>query len=194
MPLVRIKRMGNQFLSCGIMLRPPAKLIDKPNIKRLCPKLVPGQVVELPEDHNALNQDCIEIVRKVQDDEILRPWVFDNPEDALMANPSKSRLSHDDIVSGLAMAEGAVANADEHREKARAKKLKKAERETEFDEDEDGEPDIDPNENLKRSGNRQRAEVYEDAKPVARSRPAPAPEPEVPAAEAKVGRRTRNRG
>ena len=165
MPLARIKRFGNQFASCGVPVRPPEHLVGRSGIKRLCPKLVPGQVIDLPEDHTLFNQEAIEIVRRVAPDEILRPWVFSSADAAVMANPSKRRLSHDQIMGGLAMADGALQNADRHREAMRKRKAKEAAME---DEPDDGEEiELEPEERIvKRSQNREAAEVYEDAKAV----------------------------
>ncbi len=106
---VRIKRMGKQWASCGIPVSPPENMRSNPGIKRLCPKLVPGQVIEVPDTHNLLNQDCVEIVRRLEPDEFLRPWVFRSAEDATMANPTKSRMGAQAIANGLNLAEGAQA-------------------------------------------------------------------------------------
>ncbi len=119
----RIKRMGKQWAACGVPVYPPPHLQGKASAKRLCPKLVPGQVIEVPEDHNLLNQDCVEGVRRVERDEFIRPWSFTSAEDALMANPSKSRLGADQIAAGLNLAAGARdkgRKALEAREAARA--------------------------------------------------------------------------
>lgn len=105
---VRIKRMGKYWASCGVPVSPPADRKGDPMMKRLCPKLVPGQVIEVPEDHNLLNQECVEIVRGLERDEFMRPWVFPTAEAAIMADPSKSMLTADAIASGLALAEGAT--------------------------------------------------------------------------------------
>lgn len=107
MVLARIRRMGKQWASCGIPVRPPEHLLSNPTIKRRCPKLVPGQVIEVPRDHNLLNQDAVEIVRKVERDEFKRPWVFSSAEAAAMADPTRSRMGADQIAAGLALAEGA---------------------------------------------------------------------------------------
>lgn len=103
----RIRRMGGQWASCGVPVSPPDHLHGNPSAKHLCPKLVPGQVIEVPDDHNLLNQACVEIVRGLEKDEFLRPWVFPSAEAALLADPSKSHLGADQIASGLALAEGA---------------------------------------------------------------------------------------
>lgn len=105
--MARIKRMGKQFASCGVPVTPPPHLKGKASAKRLCPKLVPGQVITVPEDHNLLNQDAIEIVRRIEKDEFARPWAFKSAEEALLANPSKSRLGADQIAAGLNLAAGA---------------------------------------------------------------------------------------
>lgn len=110
MVLARIKRFGNQWASCGVPVRPPEDMVGRQSTKRLCPKLVPGQVIKIPEDHNLLNQECVEIVRKVAHDEFIRPWVFANAEQATMANPTKSRLGATQIAMGLNMAIGAAEN------------------------------------------------------------------------------------
>lgn len=204
MPLVRIKRFGNQFASCGIAIRPPENRAYEPGIKRLCPKLVPGQVVELPENHNALNQECIEVVKKVRDDEILRPWVYRNAEHALQGNPFKAKFSPDDIAEGLAMAKGAVDNADKYREKARVKAERKADAETYDDDgdddgeelvDDDGEEVIDDSDdaNARRASNRETADVYKGAKPVTRSVSKVQDDPEPPAPPQPSQRRRRAR-
>ncbi len=107
MVMARIKRMGKQWASCGVPVRPPEDRIHEANIKRLCPKLVPGQVIKVPSDHNLLNQDCVEIVRRVENDEFMRPWVFKSADEATLANPTKSRLGAAQIAMGLNMAAGA---------------------------------------------------------------------------------------
>lgn len=164
MPLFRIKRMGKQFASCGIPVYPPVDMLGEPGLKRRCTKLVPGQVIDLPADHNLANQECIEQVRRVQPDEILRPWVFATPDEAMAANPNKSKLTHSQIVDGLAMAEGAISNADKNREKTRA--IRDAEEGEELEIEElESEARI-----ARRAQNRQRQDVYEDAKPVAETR------------------------
>ena len=99
--------MGDIHAVSGITVRPPEDRVHEPGIKYLCPKLVPGQVIEVPEGHNLLNQKGIERVRHPERDEFLRPWVFDNAQDAKMANPNKSRLGADAIASGLALTQGA---------------------------------------------------------------------------------------
>lgn len=156
MPLARIKRFGNQFASCGIPVRPPADLVGQSGIKRRCPKLVPGQVINLPEDHTLFDQDCIEIVRRVGHDEILRPWVFATADEAMRANPNKQRLTHDQIEGGLTMAQGAIDNAERNRAKAKAAV-------EEFDVGEELE---DERTVRARSRNRVSEDIYDDAKPV----------------------------
>lgn len=104
----RIRRMGKNWASCGVPVSPPLELRRDPSMTQLCPKLVPGQVIEVPEDHNLLNQECVEIVRGLERDEFMRPWVFPTAEAAIMADPSKSMLTADAIASGLALAEGAT--------------------------------------------------------------------------------------
>lgn len=104
----RIRRMGKNWASCGVPVSPPIEMRRDPSMTQLCPKLVPGQVIEVPEDHNLLNQECVEIVRGLERDEFMRPWVFPTAEAAIMADPSKSMLTADAIASGLALAEGAT--------------------------------------------------------------------------------------
>lgn len=164
MPLVRIKRMGKQWATCGIQIRPPEDMIGSPGIKRRCTKLVPGQVVDLPKDHTIWNQgELIEQVRRVMPDEILRPWVFPTADAALAANPTKARLTHDQIQQGLVMAEGAIDNADYHREKARKERAGEADNEP----DEDDYIELEPEEKTaRRAKNRQTQDVYEDARPI----------------------------
>lgn len=144
--LARIKRFGNQFASCGVPLRPSNGLRVA---KALCPKLVPGQVVELPEDSNTLMQDCIEVVRKVQSDEILRPVVFRTPEEAVMADPSRSGMRVDDIRAALQFAEGAKLNRRKFRQ----------------GEDADLPDELSDDENARRSQNRMLREEKEAATP-----------------------------
>ncbi len=175
MPLARIKRFGNQFASCGIPVRPPENLVGSPGIKRRCPKLVPGQVIELPDDHTLFDQECIEIVRRVGHDEIKRPWVFATADDAMRANPNKARLSHDQIQNGLLMAEGAIEHADLNREKTRKQNAKRQPAE-EFDGEE---IELEPEEKVsQRSRNRHAADIYEDAEPVNDDEDGEAPEAE----------------
>lgn len=138
----RIKRMGKQWAACGVPVYPPPHLQGKASAKRLCPKLVPGQVIEVPANHNLLNQDCVEIVRRVERDEFLRPWAFTSAEDALMANPSKSRLGADQIAAGLNLAAGArdkgrKALAEREAAREEAARLEREERMTGGRADED---------------------------------------------------------
>src|SRR5258705_1914184 len=115
MPLVRIRRMGDQWISCGVFFPRP------PGVHRtLCPKLVHGQVMEVPDDHEILNYEhLIEVVAKPAKDEFLRPLVFDTPENALMADPSVSGVGIEAIQQHVAMVAGAV----KHRRKQRAELL-----------------------------------------------------------------------
>lgn len=108
--LVRIRRMGNQWATCGIGVRPPEHLVGDKRMKSLCPKLVPGQCRRLPRNHPILkpqNSELVEIVSRPRADEFECPWVFDTAEDAVRANPSKSHLSADQIAEALALTEGA---------------------------------------------------------------------------------------
>lgn len=170
-----------------------------PSMKRRCPKLVPGQVIELPANHNLARQPSIEIVRRVEKDEVLRPWVYDSAEDAVIGNPNKSRLSPDQIEAGLSMSAGAIANREsEYTERQKARSATKPvldhvdEPEDEddetgsVDEPEDDEEDESEDEeaNAKRSRNRATPDVYKDAKPIVED------EPEVKPA-VRRGRRSR---
>lgn len=138
MVMVRIKRMGKQWASCGVPVSPPENRKGDANIKKLCPKLVPGQVITLPRDHNLLNQDCVEVVRGVGKDEFRRPWVFRSADEAAMANPTKSRLGPDQIAMGLNMAAGAVVKGREKLEaRAEARRLAEADQPYHDDEDDD---------------------------------------------------------
>ena len=118
----RIKRMGKQFATCGIPVRPPRGMEKRPGIKYLCPRLVPGQVIELPEDHNLFNQDSIEVVRRLEPDEFLRPWVFATAEQATLADPSKANLAVDAIRAALSMAQ---SNAEQQRAAHKLREAKK---------------------------------------------------------------------
>jgi len=100
--------MGDQFATCGIGIRPPDDRINESGINELCPKLVPGQVVEVPEGHNIINQASIEIVQRIEKDEILRPIVFPDGETADMADPSKRKLGIEAIRERMAMLTSAV--------------------------------------------------------------------------------------
>lgn len=128
MPLVRIRRMGDQWSSCGVFFTLPAG-VKYP----ICPKLVPGQVMEVPEGHELLECDLIETVRKPAKDEFIRPMVFRTVEDAVMADPSKSKLGIEAIRQGIALISSAVETAQARR----AKTLAVLEDEQDEDEDED---------------------------------------------------------
>lgn len=110
MPLIRIRRLGDHFISCGVFFAPPPG--TRPD---LCPKLVPGQVMEVPDDHQLLVDEkadaLVEVVRRPAKDEFLRPIVFDTPEAAWMADPSHSGMHADQIREGLALMEAAKASA-----------------------------------------------------------------------------------
>jgi len=137
--LLRIKRFDKAWATCGIGIVPPPGMAHDPRMKRLCPKLVPGQVIELPVNHPLVKKRCklVEEVDGPEKDEFIRPWVFHSAEEAAMANPSKSRLGPQQILDGLTLREGAVKNAPIHREKAR-----KAAKE-QFDRPDDGYGDPD---------------------------------------------------
>jgi hypothetical protein len=150
---IRIKRFGKNWATCGVGVRPPENLVGDPRMKRLCPKLVPGQVIELPADHSLLTQrKLIERVDGPEHDEFMRPWVFKTAADAGMANPSKSRLGVDQIMTGLALADGAINN--QGRKKAARDAAKEAE-----DYDDEPQPDFEDEVEL---------EELEDEKTVAK--------------------------
>lgn len=138
--LIRIKRFGNQWATCGVGIMPPNGRESEDGIWDICPKLVPGQVVELPEDHDLITDpntgdmnELIEIVQRPAKDEIIRPWVFKSSEDAILADPVRGNRNIDEIRAGLAMTQSAIENAPKHRKKARK------EREDAEPEDEDAE-------------------------------------------------------
>jgi hypothetical protein len=107
--MVRIRRMGEQWATCGIGIRPPESETRNPSMKGRCAKLVPGQVVELPRGHSILrNSKLVEIVDEPAEDEFLRPWVFSSIEAAHQADPSLSHMSAENIASALALTEGAA--------------------------------------------------------------------------------------
>lgn len=143
---VRLRRMLKQWASCGMTLRPPEHLVGTPGIKALCPKLVPGQVVELPMDHPILkegNRDRIEIVVGPARDEVVRPWVYTTVEAAVAGNPSKARHGDAAVLESATLTEAAIENAPKRRKKAQAKAAKAAEELTEddfADDDEDALP------------------------------------------------------
>lgn len=170
--LVRIRRMGDQWATCGIGLLPPSNMMGDPSMKRRCAKLVPGQVVRLPDDHPTLqNTKLVEIVTGLDDDEFMRPWVFSSAEAAKAADPSLSGMSAEHIAAGLAHTEGATFTQREalrKREDAkRAERLKPAadedfdlDREEDSSEEELDEEALRPiseRERDRRSGNRVRA-------------------------------------
>jgi hypothetical protein len=156
MVMARIRRMGKNWASCGVPVSPPPELAGNPRAKRLCPKLVPGQVITVPSNHNLLNQPCVEIVRSLERDEFHRPWAFPTAEAATLANPSKSRQGADQIAAGLALAEGAqekgrkaLAEREASAARAELSDRRKASVEDEDDishngPDEDGEDDYVP--------------------------------------------------
>jgi hypothetical protein len=119
--LLRIKRFGKEWATCGIGITPPPGTAHDPRMKRLCPKLVPGQVIELPVSHPLVKKRCklVEEVDGPEKDEFIRPWTFHSAEEAAIANPSKSRLGPEQILNGLTLRDGAINNAPVRREKAR---------------------------------------------------------------------------
>jgi hypothetical protein len=106
MPLIRIRRMGGHFLTCGMNIGTPPG-VDHVSVSGRCPQIVPGQLVEVPDDHWTLDSPLLEIVRRPQADEFVRPWVFDSAESAVKANPSTSNLTVDQIREMLDMVDGA---------------------------------------------------------------------------------------
>jgi hypothetical protein len=120
---LRIKRFGKEWATCGIGITPPPGMAHDPRMKRLCPKLVPGQVIELPVSHPLVKKRCklVEEVDGPEKDEFIRPWTFHSAEEAAKGNPSKSRLGPQQILDGLTLRDGAIQNAPVRREKARAK-------------------------------------------------------------------------
>lgn len=165
----RIKRFGSSWATCGVGVRPPENLVGDPRMKRLCPKLVPGQVIELPATHSLLKQrKLIEIVDEPDHDEFIRPWVFHSAEEAAMSNPSKSRLGPQQILDGLNLSEGAKSNQERKLEERReAREMDEGpDRETLFNK-QHGEPDYDDeDENDRRASNRVSRKVKEEAQPV----------------------------
>ena len=161
---LRIKRFGKEWATCGIGVIPPAGQAHDPRMKKLCPKLVPGQVIELPVTHPLVKKRnrLVEEVDGPEKDEFLRPWVFHSAEEAAMANPSKSRLGPAQILDGLTMRAGAIENAPKHRRKAREKMAKEfggktpseLEQEPEPVYDEDDAPMESPEQVAKRAQNR----------------------------------------
>ena len=107
---VRIRRMDLQWSTCGIGIMPPPERRGEEGILTLCAKLVPGQVVALPANHDLTRHMKCEIVRGPERDEFVRPWVFDSQEHAIMADPSRSQLSASQIADGLNLIAGAVHN------------------------------------------------------------------------------------
>lgn len=104
--LVRIKRMGDAWSTCGIGVR---HLAPKGTPKNVCPKLVPGQVLKIEtEGNNFAQQPHIEIVQKPEHDEFIRPLVFANEQEAFRANPSNGELTEDDFAMGQAMVQTAL--------------------------------------------------------------------------------------
>lgn len=114
---VRIKRMGDQFATIGIGLGVPADVSrdspEFPDVAARAAKLAPGQVVDLPSDHFLIEplHKCLEIVRKPEADEFLRPWVFPDMETAIGANPWKSNMTPEQVEESLALSAGAVDRA-----------------------------------------------------------------------------------
>lgn len=181
--LLRIKRFDKQWATCGVGIVPPPGMAHDPRMKRLCPKLVPGQVIELPVTHPLVKKrsKLVEQVDGPEKDEYVRPWVFHSAEEAALGNPSKSRLGPQQILDGLTLRDGAIENAPKHREKAR----KEAAGKEQFDRPDDGygdpadapEPEyedvrpISEDERVKRSQNRAVREEPEEPEE------APAPRP-----------------
>ena len=177
--LVRIRRMGTQWATCGIGVRPPEDLIGSRGIKAKCPKLVPGQCRRLPRNHPILkpeNSELVEIVSRPRNDEFECPWVFDSAEDAVRANPSKSHLSADQIAEGLALSEGAQVNQRKRlaeRERAAREVYEdetplKIRRDDDEDEDEleDDGDGLNEDVNARRSQNKHLREDDEDGQPA----------------------------
>jgi len=175
---VRIKRFGTQWATCGVGVRPPERLVGEPRMKRLCPKLVPGQIIELPATHSLLKQTkLIEIVQEPEADEFIRPWVFNSAEDAMLANPNKSRLGPEQIMTGLALSDGAISNQqrrlDERQDAREAEEFDRPGTRKTFNEDHP-EPDYEDDEDeledeatvARRAGNRVSRKVKDEAVPV----------------------------
>ncbi len=110
---IRIKRFGDQWAACGIPLAPPKNRRHEPNIKYLCPKLVPGQVVAVDSDSNTLKQRCIEIVHQLEEDEIVRPLVFNSVDDAIRANPSSANFDPKNISNGMNLLQTSIGKQQE---------------------------------------------------------------------------------
>lgn len=165
---LRIRRMGAQFATCGIGVRPPEHLVKDPTMKRLCPKLVPGQVIDLPRSHPLAHKSkskMIEHVEDLEDDEILRPWVFKSPEAAIAANPAKSRISIEEIRNGLAMTEGAHATSREKTRQRHEEDLHDDDRDEPEESDYEDELESD-DEVAERASNRVSRDIKDDARPV----------------------------
>lgn len=70
MPNVKIRSLHGMYSTGGLFLE------DGSNY--LCPKLLPGQIVELPDDHICMNSPHIEITNE----EPNRPYLFDTMHEA----------------------------------------------------------------------------------------------------------------
>jgi hypothetical protein len=110
MPLYRIRRMGSQFATTGIGVMPPDELRHEEGIFERCSKLVPGQVIDLPASHDLAVHKLIEQVSGPEDDEIVRPWVFESAEQALLSDPNRTHLTLDQIRDGIELTHGATHN------------------------------------------------------------------------------------
>lgn len=175
--LVRIKRMGDQWATCGIGVEAPADMKDRENVYDLCTKLVPGQCIRLPDTHRLARHHLCEVVRRPEKDEFERPWVFKTAEHAMLADPSRAGLSADEIINALAMLDGAREHAEaaaesRFRERDNASRdhgFYVAENDSEGEEpdDDDDEREEDPDTaNERRSGNREnREEIKRTARP-----------------------------
>ncbi len=172
---IRIRRMGDHWATCGIGVQPPDHMSDHPARIQLCPPLVPGQVIDLPANHPLVRQTRhIERVAEPEEDEFVRPWVFNSAEAALLANPSLSGLRADQIESGLALTQGAI----DHQAKKLQKRQEAIEDEygdDEHDEDYEGDNvgdeydedrEYDEDDNEQRAQNRELRSLKNSAIPV----------------------------
>lgn len=183
---VRIRRMGAQFATCGVGIMPPKDRMHEPGILDLATKLVPGQVVELPSDHDLTSHPVCELVRGPEADEFIRPWVFESAEEAVMADPSRSGLDANQIANGLALTRGAT-----YKQREALEERQRVAREIYDDENEEPVQDF-PDENLRRSQNREAGDIYADAVSVRDDEPAETDDEPAPRGRRRPGRVARS--
>ncbi len=90
---VQIKEFNGMYVSEGVVI--------ESNADRCCPKLKPGEVIEVDDDHKVVNHPCTEITNS----EPTRPVRFGSPYEAAMSSTHRDEAKE---IQRLQMQQGAT--------------------------------------------------------------------------------------